>query len=172
MIRCSGWDRKTTFTVEFRFVRYEERVVENKEGNSWRLTVGDFASRRADLLATAVFGLQLAGKNSAATRYSAPLTGKRNAIDSTMSRFITSRRKITARQEPARSLKLHFPESVAVFFPMVAGYFGGQLEESVANYSIRDLYDGRFSSSRVSDVFVRRDHPSQTLYSRAFYSFF
>lgn len=54
---------------------------------------------------------------------------------------------------------------------MVAGYFGGQLKESVAIYSIRDLYDGRFSSSRVSDVFLRHDHPSQTLHSRAFYSF-
>lgn len=55
---------------------------------------------------------------------------------------------------------------------MVPGYFGGQLEESVVIYSIRDRYDERFSSNRASDVFVRHAHPSQTLHSRSFYPFF
>lgn len=132
------WSGCTTFTVEFR-----------GDGGARRITAGDL---RSPIAAKLIYWRLPPGKNSAAARYSAPLTGKRNSIDSATARFITSKDN----GGPALILEITFPgiPPPALFFPMVAGYFsGGQRSRDtvrdLSGWSWVDGRDGRPLGSRI-----------------------
>lgn len=132
------WSGCTTFTVEFR-----------GDGGARRITAGDLRSPIAGKL---IYWRLPPGKNSAVARYSAPLTGKRNSIDSATARFITSKDN----GGPALILEITFPgiPPPALFFPMVAGYFSGgrrsrDTVRDLSGWSWVDGRDGRPLGSRI-----------------------